>query len=361
MYTCVNGGIFTVLEQLNKEEGKMEKSHDMQLPPVILPSGTLGFFGEGYRWHKFIYPFVWLAKKFAMFVAKTVTVDKTVGNMSLKDDSSPKQMRPDCIFIDLKRWICGGMLNAIGLSNFGLQYYLRQGEWQKFTKQWALSIMLVRKTHPERLLEARQIVNLLLEHWNAFNVKPIIKLNGSCPNVKHGNKTSTAEQLEISDVFMPLNAHIIVKLNALADIDSAREIAEHDACSGLCVSNTFPFDEVPDWIKWKVFPEVIRQTEKDKQSKVIKWIKKYSGGGYSGKDMLPIVVAWIASARQAGITKPIVGGGGIFTPLGVWKMYRAGASSVSIGTPLLFRPLVVPFSILTAYVLFKWIPNKWRR
>ena len=71
--------------------------------------------------------------------------------MSLKDDSSPKQMRPDCIFIDFKRWLRGGMLNAVGLSNFGLKYYLERGKWQKLMKPWAPSFMLVRETHEERL------------------------------------------------------------------------------------------------------------------------------------------------------------------------------------------------------------------
>ncbi len=63
------------------------KEKNLHVPSVILDSGTMGFFGEGYPYHKLIWPFVWITKRSAMFVAKTVTVDPIVGNMPLKDDS----------------------------------------------------------------------------------------------------------------------------------------------------------------------------------------------------------------------------------------------------------------------------------
>lgn len=339
----------------------MKRNNFVGLLWVILASGTMGFFGEGYTYHKFIWPFVWIAKKLAMFVAKTVTVDEVAGNMPLRDNSSPKHTRPDCIFIDFKRWLRGGMLNAVGLSNFGLQYYLEQGLWQKRTKPWALSLMLVRKTREERIQEAREFVEIMLRHLHEFNVLPILKLNISCPNTSHDVCDLIEEQQEILNIVAVLGLETIVKVNAFSDIEGIRKIAQHEACSGICVSNTAPWDDLPDWIKWKVFPEVFEQTEKDKKSKIVAWIKSYGGGGFSGKDMLPIVVVWIARARQAGITKPIIGGGGIFTPRGVWKMRQAGASSISIGSPLLFRPWMVPFNILTAFILFKLFPNKWRK
>ena len=344
----------------------------------ILASGTMGFTGEGYGYHKFILPFAWIAKKCAMFVAKTVTVDAVVGNMPLKDDSSPKAFRPDCIFIDFIRWVLGGMLNAVGLSNFGVEYYLKLGEWQKRTKPFAISLMLVRGTREERIQEAREFVEIMMRYLDEFGILPILKLNISCPNTSHDIRDLVGEQLEILSILAPLGLEIIVKVNALANIESVREIANHEACNGICVSNTLPWADLPDWIKWKVFPEFSENTDslslvdwfklrffckdKDFLNKIKKFkgkspLAKYGGGGFSGKDMLPIVVAWIARARQAGITKPIIGGGGIFTPLGVWRMYQAGASAISIGSPLLFRPWMVPFNILTAFVLFKLFPN----
>ncbi|XLQ20668.1 MAG: hypothetical protein ACKUBY_02730 [Candidatus Moraniibacteriota bacterium] len=325
----------------------MEKKN-IELPPVILASGTMGFFGEGYPYHKFIQPFAWIAKKLSMFVVKTVTVDAVVGNMPLKDDSSPSSMRPDCIFIDFKRWLCGGMLNAVGLSNFGVEYYLKKGLWQKCRKPWALSLMLVRGTREERIEEAREFVEIMRRYLHEFNILPILKLNISCPNTCHDVSGLVGEQREILSILAPLELEIVVKVNALSDIESVRKIAEHEACSGICVSNTLPWAELPDWIKWEVFPEFTESP-----------LKKYGGGGFSGKQLLKYVVVWIARARQAGITKPIIGGGGIFTPLGVWQMYRAGASAISIGSPLLFRPWMILFNILTAFMLFKLFP-KWR-
>ena len=314
-----------------------------KIPAVILASGTMGFFGEGYPYHKIIWPFALVAKKTAMFVAKTVTVDPIVGNMSLKDDSSPSSMRPDCIFIDFKRWLRGGMLNAVGLSNFGVEYYLKKGLWQKRTKPWALSLMLVRKTREERVQEAREFVEIMLRYLNEFGILPILKLNISCPNTCHDVSGLVGEQREILSILAPLGLEIIVKVNALSDIESVCKITEHDACSGICVSNTLPWAELPDWIKWEVFPELIESP-----------LAKYGGGGFSGKQLLKYVVTWIARARQAGITKPIIGGGGIFTPVGVWRMKKAGATSVSIGSPLLFRPWTTALiNIPLAKILFR--------
>jgi dihydroorotate dehydrogenase len=276
-----------------------------------------------------------------------VTVDAVVGNMPLKDDSSPKTFRPDCIFIDFKRWVRGGMLNAVGLSNFGVEHYLKKGLWQKRTKPFAISLMLVRGTREERVQEAREFVEIMMRYLDEFGVLPILKLNISCSNTSHDVCGLVGEQREILGILAPLGLEIIVKVNALSDVDSVWKIADHAACKGICVSNTLPWAELPDWIKWKIFPEFTELP-----------LAKYDGGGFSGKDVLPIVVAWIARARQAGITKPIIGGGGIFTPVGVWRMYQAGASAISIGSPLLFRPWMILLNIPTAFVLFKLFSNR---
>ncbi len=225
------------------------KEEKLCVPSVILASGARGFFGEGYPYHKIIWPFAWIAKNFAMFVAKTVTVDPVVGNMLLKDDSSPKRLRPDCIFIDFKRWFRGGMLNAVGLSNFGLRYYLEQGLWQKRTKLWALSIMFVRKTREERIAEAREFVVIMLEYLDQFGVLPIFKLNISCPNTCHNVSDLISEQKEILDILAISGLKIVVKVNAVSDIESVQKIVQHNVCGGVCVSNTLPWVDLPDWIK----------------------------------------------------------------------------------------------------------------
>ncbi len=319
------------------------KEERLCVPSVILASGTMGFFGEGYLYHKIIWPFAWLTKNSAMFVAKTVTVDPIIGNMPLKDNSSPKSLRPDCVFIDFKRWLRGGMLNAVGLSNFGIEYYLKKGLWQKRTKPWALSLMLVRKTRGERVQEAREFVEIMLRYLDEFGILPILKLNISCPNTCHNVSDLISEQKEILDILTILGLKIIVKVNAVSDIESVRKIVQHSVCTGLCISNTLPWANLPDWIKWRVFPEFTESP-----------LARYGGGGFSGKDMCPIVIAWIARARQAGITKPIIGGGGIFTPLDVWRMKKAGATSISIGSPLLFRPWATALiNIPLAKIIFR--------
>lgn len=314
--------------------------------PVIVPSGTLGFFGEGYRHHQFLKPFVWFLRRFATFVAKTVTLEPRKGNMALDKESAPRDMRPDCIFIDAKHWWRGGMLNAVGLSNFGLDYYLEQEKWQKRTDRFAISIMLMAKTREERLQEAREIVNMLLSYWYDFFLKPIIKINISCPNTQHAITELIAEQKDVLDVFAQLRVPIYIKVSSLSDVQAIAIIAEHTACAGICVTNTWPWADVPDWIKWKVFPDY-----------VLSPLYKYGGGGYCGKDMVPITAAWIVRMRQHGVKKHIYAGGGIFGPRDVWKMWRAGADGISLGMPLTFRPWSIPFSVFVAYILFARKPS----
>ena len=309
--------------------------------PVIVPSGTFGFFGEGYRHHRFIKLFAWFLHQFAAFVAKTVTLEPRKGNMALDEQSMPRDMRPDCIFIDAKRWWRGGMLNAVGLSNFGLLHYLEKEKWQSRTDHFATSIMLMESTTEARLQEAREIVGMLQAHWFYFIVKPIIKINISCPNTQHEIAQLIAEQKDVLDIFAALQTPIYIKVSSLSDVHAIAAIAQHVACTGICVTNTWPWSDIPDWIKWKVFPDFKKSP-----------LEQYGGGGYCGKDMIPITAAWVAKIRDCGMQKQIYAGGGIFGPRDVWTLWRAGADGISLGMPLTFRPWSVPLSIITAYILF---------
>ena len=66
-------------------------------------------------------------------------------------------------------------------------------------------------------------------------------------------------------------------------------------------------------------------------------LAEFGGGGLSGKPLLPIVAEWVASAKKAGITKPIIAGGGILSPNDVNVLKDAGASSVSVSSAAILR------------------------
>lgn len=98
--------------------------NDVKIRPIVADSGTFGFYGEGYWWHWLVYPFICWIKWFGTFVSKTVTAEARKGNMPLTTEGRPQELFPKCVFIDRKRWIRGGMFNAVGLSNYGINYHL---------------------------------------------------------------------------------------------------------------------------------------------------------------------------------------------------------------------------------------------
>lgn len=317
------------------------------LPPIFCGSGTFGIFGEGYAWHKWVKPFVFWLKLFGVFVSKTVTTDENKGNMPLEEDGiTLKEKRPKCIFIDFKRWIRGGMLNAVGLSNCGFDFYCGKGRWQKRRKRMVLSFMAIGKNFEDRIDETYRFARSLTYELSGFNTRPIVEMNISCPNVKHGACSASEQACKMLDIFSNIPIPVIVKINTNMPISEAVKISKHPACAAIHISNTIPWNDLPDWIKRKVFPEFTESP-----------LKKYGGGGFSGKYAHPIVVTWITRAQRAGIAKPIIGGGGIFTPMGVWRMYQAGASAVSIASPVIFRPWMIPFIVLSAYVIFWLFPK----
>jgi hypothetical protein len=91
---------------------------------VACASGTQGFFGEGYPYHKPLELVGLLSFEGITFVSKTTTLLGKKGNMPLKANSTPKELVPKCIKVH--PW-SGATLNAVGLSNFGLGYYLGDG------------------------------------------------------------------------------------------------------------------------------------------------------------------------------------------------------------------------------------------
>jgi len=78
-------------------------------------SGGVGFFGEGYWFHTYLKSFG-LDFSDVTFVAKNTTLEARAGNLPLRDDLTPRELMPKCIYV--KPWQ-GIALNAIGLSGPG--------------------------------------------------------------------------------------------------------------------------------------------------------------------------------------------------------------------------------------------------
>lgn len=276
-------------------------------------------------------------------VAKTVTADHRDGNMPLKDDGvTPKEFFPACIVANLWQFLLGVMLNAVGLSNRGVDWAIREGKWQALRDPFMISVMAVGRTREERREEMNKITRSLQPMIRQLRAVVGIQLNVSCPNTEHRmpQDSFVEETFEHLDILSVLGVPIMVKINILTAIEDGKRITNHPACSGLVVGNTIPWAAVPKWLRILCFGRTTSP------------LAHLGGGGLSGRPLLPRICAWIREARAAGITKHINACGGILGPLGVWRAKRAGADSVSLGTIAALRPWMLQITIRFANWLY---------
>lgn len=306
--------------------------------PVLDASGVEGFFGEGWWYDKFLYPFG-LNFKGCTFVAKTTTLLPRKGNLPLKEDGiTPKGLKPKCVKINFFKGI---ILNAIGLSGPGARALFEDGRWQKRRNPFFLSFMSIATTPEERRMELKSFVELLANYLPGFNAPVGLQINYSCPNVGLKQEKLIEEVRDGLKIASVLNVPLMPKFNLTIPVEIAKEISDDPNCDALCISNTIPWRQLPEKIDWQsLFGTNVSP------------LAHLGGGGLSGKPLLPLVTDWVDKARKIGITKPINAGGGILSPNDVDLLYKAGASSIFIGSIVALRPWRVLKTIEKAYKVF---------
>lgn len=334
-------------EWLFETEGNiMPNINGKKIRPIIADSGTFGFYGEGYWWHWIAFPFICWLKWFGTFVSKTVTAKEREGNMPLKDDGQPREWFPKCIFLDWKRFWRGGMLNAVGLSNFGIMRHLLWLRMWQPRRPWFFSVMPMGATSDDKLEECRVLAGEIAFHMGRFTHDPIVVVNISCPNTGEEIACVGQDVSRMLEVFGCYGIRPVVKVAVNMPLDQVMRIAEHNHCAGIHVTNTVPWAELPDDILKRVFPDCWDEDQKE-------WVSplaEYGGGGYSGKDLLPMVSKYVYSLRQMGMEKPIIAGGGVFSCDGVGRLRDAGADIVSVASPVLLRFWKIPGIVAAAWL-----------
>lgn len=313
--------------------------------PVWGASGVQGFFGEGYWYQKLLARWIpWYSFGGVTFVAKTATAYPTVGNMPLAPDGiSPRDARPTCIIAGPWQILCGVMLNAVGLSNIGIDALIAKYRWHTLISPFMISVMTVGTTQNERKKEIWKIRCSLARFVAMRSSRVALQLNISCPNTKHGLERNAfvSETLKALSILSALDMPIFVKVNVLMDVRDAREISRHLACAGIIISNTMPWDAVPTWMRLLFFGSTVSP------------LAHLGGGGLSGWPLRRRVCRWIRAAREAGIEKHINAGGGIFGPFGAWSAKRAGADSISLGSIAAVRPWMLGLTATFTHWLFR--------
>jgi dihydroorotate dehydrogenase (NAD+) catalytic subunit len=210
----------------------------------------------------------------------------------------------------------GGMINAVGLANPGMEEVRTQHlPWLE-----------------KNLRRSKVLVNVVGNSSEDFSTviarldgSPAIsgyELNVSCPNVRAGGMEFGADAATLADVVTRSRAAtrkpIFVKLSpTLPDIARAAKTAADSGADGISVVNTLP--------------GLVIDVEARKPA------LGFGSGGVSGVGLLPVGV--LATHKVANAVKlPIIGVGGVSVATDIVQYLLAGASLVAIGTAAMQQP-----------------------
>ena len=251
--------------------------------PTLMGSGCYGS-GDEFA------PFADLTKIGAI-VLKSVTRQPRLGNPTPRLVHTP-----------------GGLLNAIGLQNPGIDWYVER-EMPK----------LEGRAYPLIGSVAGFSVDdyaFVCERLAACDPIAAIELNVSCPNVASEGETFACDPDLTARVVRAARATtdktLIVKLSPnVTDIAAVARVAQDAGADALAVINTVRGMGI-DVETWR--PRLGNVT-----------------GGLSGPAIRPIAVLAVYEVARA-VKIPIVGQGGIETVSDALEFFLAGATAVSIGT-----------------------------
>ena len=202
---------------------------------------------------------------------------------------------------------CGGMLNAIGLQNPGVDVLARRDI--PFLKQYDTKIVVnvCGKTEEDYL----QVVERL-----ADEPVDMLEINISCPNVKEGGIAFGQDPKAVERITKACKAHarqpVIMKLSPnVTDITVMAKAAEAGGAEVISLINTLTGMKI----------DINKRT----------FALANKTGGLSGPAIKPVAVRMVYQAANA-VSIPIIGMGGIRTGEDALEFILAGATAVAVGT-----------------------------
>lgn len=207
----------------------------------------------------------------------------------------------------------GGMLNAIGLQNPGIEVFCRRDI--PFLKQYDTRIMVNVCGHSTE--EYLRVVERL-----AGEPVDLLEINISCPNVKEGGiafgQDPKAVEAITREVKKVAAQPVVMKLSPnVTDITVMAKAAEAGGADAVSLINTLTGMKI----------DVERQT----------FALANKTGGMSGPAVKPVAVRMVYQVAQS-VNIPIIGMGGIATAEDALEFILAGATAVSVGTANFFNP-----------------------
>ena len=251
--------------------------------PVLTASGT---FGYGLEYQDFVD-----LERLGGFIVKGTTLHHREGNAYPRMAETPS-----------------GMLNAVGLQNKGVDYFIEHIYPQIKDINTNIIVNVSGASIEDYVACAEKI--------DALDSIPAIELNISCPNVKQGGMafgvTPNGAESVVKAVRKAYHKTLIVKLSpnvtSITDIAKAVEGAGADSVSLI---NTL------------LGMAINAETQRPELSTIT--------GGLSGPCVKPIALRMVWQTYNA-VKIPIIGIGGIQSATDAIEFILAGATAVEIGT-----------------------------
>ena len=257
--------------------------------PVMTGSGT---FGSGMEYGEFVD----LNKLGAV-------VTKGVANVPWPGNPTPRVAE-----------VYGGMLNAIGLQNPGIEVFCERDI--PFLKQYDTKIIV--NVCGKSVEDYLEVVDRL-SHEDAV---AMLEINVSCPNVKEGAIAFGQKADALYNITSEIKKHakqpIIMKLSPnVTDITEMAKAAEAAGADALSLINTLTGMKI----------DIHRR----------KFALANKTGGMSGPAIKPVAVRMVYQASHA-VKIPVIGMGGIATAEDAIEFILAGATAVSVGAMNFVNP-----------------------
>ncbi len=214
-----------------------------------------------------------------------------------------------------------GMLNAVGLQNKGVDYFI-ENIYPRIKDYDTALIANVNGSTVEEYIEVTEKINEL------DNI-PAIELNISCPNVKEGGMSfgiscpsAEAVTREVRKVY---DKTLIVKLSPnVTDITEIAKAVEGQGADSVSLVNTF----------------LGMAIDAEKRIPLLSTVT----GGLSGPAIKPIALRMVWQVYNA-VKIPVIGMGGIMNTKDAIEFMLAGASAVQVGTAI-FKDPFIPVQII---------------
>ena len=249
--------------------------------PVMTASGT---FGSGIEYSEFV-----------DLNNLGAVVTKGVANVPWEGNPTPRVAE-----------VYGGMLNAIGLQNPGIDVFIERD--LAFLKGFDTKVIVNVCGHTEE--EYLEVVERL-----ADQLVDMLEINVSCPNVKQGAIQFGQDPKCLEEITAKIKKiakqPVIMKLTPnVTDIALMARAAEAGGADAISMINTITGMKI--------------DVEKRR------FVLANKTGGLSGPAIKPVAVRMVWQAAQA-VRIPIIGMGGIASAEDAIEFMLAGASAVAVG------------------------------